>query len=506
MSAPRRAVGTYIVAALVLVVATLVLRGAAIAEWGPINPDEAELMMQARAATLSPVPFSTWTMGTTGPVWVLTLAVFGALGAPLTLAFAHALSAILLALSAFALFVAARRVLGDWAAMLATVAWWLPIAVVFPAGGPTNISALSTEYLPVALLLLSALIPRERLAAHPALFIVVGVLAGLAVAAKYQIAPLAVVLPVVQVLLTRPDWRRVLVSAIWWMLGAIVPVGILVLIVALSPAVSPVLLEQTFTFLGSYAGGVTWPGRIANTITILRAAAPYLLVLTVGLVWLGFRSEWRVNVARGALVAAGLVAVVAGGQAFGHYLIILFGAAALALELPIAEGRPAIPGRRLRIALTAVLAVASVALLVVGGATARWRPAQPAQIAAAFSPDSVLRNDALAGVCPSGTPAVVWGWAPELYLAQDWTVQSPYPNTLGLTANPQNRESAEPLVRASLDRSDCVVDAVGAPFFGVPAAGSIRTVYPALARVLDADFRVAEGVIDCDECTVYVRG
>lgn len=54
-----------------LVVAAVILRGQAITEWGYLNPDEAEVMVQARAALRSPVPFSTWT---TGPYWPLFLA------------------------------------------------------------------------------------------------------------------------------------------------------------------------------------------------------------------------------------------------------------------------------------------------------------------------------------------------------------------------------------------------------------------------------------------------
>jgi hypothetical protein len=49
----------YVAVASGLVVATMILRGQAITELDYLNPDEAELMVQARAALLSPVPFST---------------------------------------------------------------------------------------------------------------------------------------------------------------------------------------------------------------------------------------------------------------------------------------------------------------------------------------------------------------------------------------------------------------------------------------------------------------
>src|SRR6516165_10413090 len=61
----RRAV-VYVAVAVGLVVATAILRGQAISDWGLLNPDEAGFMASARAALFSPVPWSTWETGTTG--------------------------------------------------------------------------------------------------------------------------------------------------------------------------------------------------------------------------------------------------------------------------------------------------------------------------------------------------------------------------------------------------------------------------------------------------------
>src|SRR6516164_3203982 len=138
----RRAV-VYVAVAVGLVVATAILRGSAISEWGLLNPDEAGFMASARAALLSPVPWSTWETGTTGPYWTLFLAGLGALG--------------------------------RGPALVATVVWWFPIATTWLVGYPMNFSELSTEYLPMLLVVASALVPREQLAARPWLFFVVGV-------------------------------------------------------------------------------------------------------------------------------------------------------------------------------------------------------------------------------------------------------------------------------------------------------------------------------------------
>ena len=59
-----RSAVVYVAVAAALVVATAILRGQAISDWGLINPDEAGLIAEARAARLSPVPWSTWVIGT----------------------------------------------------------------------------------------------------------------------------------------------------------------------------------------------------------------------------------------------------------------------------------------------------------------------------------------------------------------------------------------------------------------------------------------------------------
>src|SRR6516165_12091940 len=220
-----RSAVVYVAVAVGLVVATAILRGQAIGEWGLLNPDEAGFMASARAARLSPVPWSTWESGTTGPYWTLFLAWLGALGAPLTLAFAHLLSAVLWALTAFALFVAASRALGRGPALVITVVWWFPVAMVWLVGTPGDFGELSTEYLPTLLIVASALVPREHLAARPWLFSVVGLLAGIAVAAKYQVVPLVVAVVAAQLIVLGKSVKRTLVSLLWWLAGAVLPVA-----------------------------------------------------------------------------------------------------------------------------------------------------------------------------------------------------------------------------------------------------------------------------------------
>jgi hypothetical protein len=526
----------YVAVATVLVVATAVLRGGAISDWGLLNPDEAGFMASARAARLSPVPWSTWETGTTGPYWTFFLAGLGVLGAPLTLAFAHLLSAILWALMAFALFVAMSRAIGRGPALFATVVWWFPVAMTWLVGMPGNFSELSTEYLPALLVVASALVPREQLAARPWLFAVVGVLAGLAVGAKYQVAPLALSFVVAQLIVLRLSARRTLVSALWWLAGAVLPVAAVALVMVASPTTNWTLFEQNFSVLLSYVVapnqqqlGSLGGGRFQATIAALIGTGQfgnfgpgyYLIALLVGLIWLGRHSERRSNVARVVLIAGGFTAVLAGGMGAAHYFILLFAAAGLAATMPVKPGARLFPRRLSSPARTRALAIAAVVGLisVIGYVVPRLAyvdPLSPREAAAAFSPDSVNRDPALARACPPGSKAMVWGYAAELYVAQDWQSTLPYLNVGTLTLG-DNRESGEPVVRAAIDGADCIADATVMKRRECPeprpellswclsAKFSLPRFYPQLVPLIDRQFHTVPVTGGCEGCTLYVR-
>jgi hypothetical protein len=504
----------YVAVAAGLVVATVILRGQAISHWGSFNPDEAELMAQARLAVHSPSPFSTWATGI-GPYWVLFLAGLGALGAPLTLAFAHLVSAVLLALTASALFVAASRVIGRGPALVATLVWWFPIAMTFPVGGPNDFSALSTEYLPMLLIVASALVPREQLVARPWLFAVLGVLAGIAVGAKYQVGPLAAAWVAAQLIVLRPSVRRIAVSVLWWFVGAVLPAAAILLVMVASPATNWTIVEQIVSFLTSYTGSRSPLQRVGSTFAALIGPCYYLLVALAGLIWLSLHSERRSNAARAVLVTGGLTAMLggpAGGVGnqtpggFPHYLIILFGAVGLAFTMPVKPGAQLIPQRLSPPVLAGALATVAALVLVNGLITDRWAPLSPRGAAAAFSSDSVNRNPELARACPPGSRALVWGWKNELYVAQDWKSTIPYPNVLNLSMSPANRETGEPVIREGIERADCVVETTsicsGCP--RLPAELTLPRYYPELGELIGRQFHTVP-VSGCDGCTLYVR-
>ncbi|WP_239655194.1 hypothetical protein [Mycobacterium riyadhense] len=499
-------------------IATVILRGQSISEWNYLNPDEAELMFQARAARHSPVPFSTWITGTTGPVWPLLLAGLNAFGAPLTLAFAHLLAAVLLALTATALFVVASRAIGRGPALLVTIVWWFPIATIFPIGVPLDFGALSTEYLPTLLVVASALVPREQLAVRPWLFVVLGAVAGLAVAAKFQVGPLAAAFAVAQVIALRLSVKRIVVAVLWWLSGAVLPVAIIVLVMVASPTTNWSLVDQTFSFLASYAGGPTTMQKVVRTFTALVTPGVYVLVVLAGVAWLGRHSEKRSNVARVVLIAGGLVSMYIGGMGFPHYLILFFGALGLAATMPLKPDAQLVPQGVAPAVLAGGLAILLAVILVANYTFQLWRPLSLQKAVAAFSTDAVNRNASMARACPPGSSALVWGWAPELHIAQDWQSTVPYANILGLAASPAIRDAAEPVVRAGIDRASCVIDATNlkrpqCPVvrteqpvgYCLPPTVMLPRIYPQLSALIGRQFHNVPITDGCDGCTFYVR-
>lgn len=494
-------------AALLFIATTVAVRGVALGTWSPLNPDEAELMAQGLAAEHSFLPFTTWTMGTTGPIWPMFLAVLGHLGYPLTIASAHFLAAVLTGVVGFITWILMRRVHGGLVGLLVAVMVWLPLAMVFPVGAQTNFGALSTELLPCVLVLMAGLFGSESLASRPWLFAVAGLVSGLAVGAKYQVLPLVAALAIAQVIAAHAAWRRTLAAAAWWVGGAAAPYVILAIALVVSPSVSTDLMRQNLTFLTAYAGNVDAAARWANLLSLFSRQV-YVVVILVLLLRLIALSSRRVALIRIGLALGGLAAVAVGGMAFPHYLWFLCISLALAAAQPTRQGTSLIPSMsnpRTRVLVTIVAAVGVATVATLGVASDRLVLSSPATARDGVRSDSVVQDSVVAAACPAGSDVLVWGWAAELYVYYTWDNAVPFMNTLGLRSTPENLAAARPLVAAGIDDADCVVDASGAPFFASDPAASLDLVYPEFVETLDRDFSRQPGVLDCDLCTLYVR-
>jgi hypothetical protein len=476
------------------------------------NPDEAELMAQGRAAMHSPVPFTTWTTATTGPFWVLFLALLGWIGFPLTIAFAHLLSAFMYGVLGYLGFTLARRSLRAPAAVIVTGFWWFPLVTCLLAGGGlngvVNFASLDTEVLPGALVLAASLPRPESIARRPILyFALTGLLSGLAFGSKYQVAPMALAVFAVHVVRVGDYSRRTLVrSAACWFAGLLAPLLLVGLAMLVSGDVSMTAVHIDLNFLSNYSGGLTLTDKLANWRS--QVITLHTVLLFAALCWLGIRSSRTIQWCRAALVLSGLLAVYSGGMGFPHYVVCVYVMIAIAIGLPMRPDAVLVPSVR-----TPMVATAVIALVALVGWVASFGPhhgylkrTKRYELSYSLSASSVIRDPRLAADCPAGSNVVVWGWAPELYINYDWHNAIPFLNVTQITDSKKNYGRGYTLVSNAIanQSTTCLVDAVGDPFFGMPDKARLAVEYPALATLLDQDYRTAKD-LNCQKCTVYVR-
>ena len=499
----RRTVLIDILAVAGFVVVAVVVRGIAISnpEW--LNPDEAELMVQGRAAMGSPVPFTSWTMGTTGPFWVQFLALLGWLGTPMTLAAAHLLAAVLLGAIGGMVFVPLRRTHGLHAAALLGLAWWLPVALIFPVGGAGDFGTLATELLPAAFVTAAGLVPASRLAAQPWLFLVMGVLGGLAIGSKYQVLPIVAGLFVARVIELRLPFGALIRAGLWWVAGIAVPVAAVVVAVLITPAVSPELRGTDLRIPRQLRGrgDAVRPHRQLRHPLVGRQVVSGRHGDHPRMARVAFRPAVEPRPCRARAERAPR------GDRRGHGIRALphpdvrrsrarddaagtcrpTRRAVPALG-PHPHGRPGRGDRR---------------------RARRGRRGGPLATHDGCRPRGCARSalgPARCAACrplPAGLRRARLGLGAKLYVYQDWQNTTPYLNSLGPTSNPANRDSAAPLLRRSILASDCV-DAAGPPFFGFGTRTPFTQTYPEFAALLDSRFRAHTGVGGCDDCVVYV--
>jgi len=512
-------------AAMVLLVLVIVFRGAAIVSSRLFNPDEAELLAAGRRAALDLWPYTTYTTSTYLVLWPATLGGLAGLGVPMTLPVAHILSS--LAYVWFGL-----------------VAWWgfsrrfgwllagcfvLPTAAVLLAGpGPRQYDFLSlgTELLPSSIVLLGAVVllggdgrpTRRRLGA--ACF-----LAGSALWAKPQIAPLALALCLVGLLVRRLSADEVPgdASAGHHSAGAILrdvavgaaafaaPTLLILLIIVMSGTVRQFLDEPVaviLSYLGAHqgAGSSGPPATLGHRIGLAVRAAlgqpfAYLWMLP-GIV--GLRAAWQIRRRRPVVlwaviwlapVAAGVLALCVTLPIYPHYLNILYAACLVSGLGGVAVARlieplPAAPDRARWTQLwapiataTAVVLAAVIMLMPVRIAAVR---ANVRAVAQAFRTSSTDAQATTVPGCPAQSRVLVWGWAAELYAEFDWTPASRY-----VTAWPLSPWGRPDVYRATLlrevtsDAPACVVEAIGPAFFGsLGPSTSIANQMPDLAGFL----------------------
>lgn len=485
------------------------------------NPDEAELLASGRRAMQSMVPYERFTSPTYGPAWALGLGLLGRLGFPLSLPFAHLLSAVISATTcALTAYVALRHRGTKFAAL--SIA---PLVVYWGFGfNHQDYWSLSTEQLPMLIILVGCAIASLGWSSNK--WILVGAaFVGFGTWSKYLfgLVGLSILLTLTLRLCRRGlRWYRAVAAV----LLASNAVTLLFYLLALAKGVplDSVLesVEMTIDYIrGGGAGGmgdipsVPLTSRLSALGSGLLTFVPLLPLVLDSLRDASVRLK-RVDGRRFPtlevselggpfIVVSGLITLCASPIIFPHYNYILITSclAAFMTCLPETLGQEKYPKElissrlfvgTMRLNLTALFVVLLVVSPSFGGVT---------RVEPSISLGQILSEDKgrwerafddqgnpLSEVCGPDSYAFVWGWSPEVYAFYDWRPASRFVAPAGMIdGNNLNLEVGplrEKLTRELLDEApDCVVDAIGPSFFpGYGPDASMKKQMPSLWNTL----------------------
>ncbi len=480
-----------------LLVVLLWLRGDVLLSSGSFNPDEAELLGEAKRALLSPIPYDTFTTSTHLLVWPYFLAALHLVGLPLSLPAAHLMSGLFYVLILSILWTVLVRRLSVWTAAIGVIGpALLLLSGVINAELVRDYMALSTELLPIALLTVAAATAFMGVSPRGGARLWIStVIIGIAPWAKPSVGLLALGL-----------WGVIIASelrgqppASWWKskrvaicaVGVIAPTVVFTTVMLVGGTFGLFLSEPistTFSYAsaGSAEGAILpgVPARLTTLTPVLIGILPLVFVSGSRLRGSLILSRWHWHHSRLAISALlgltllGVTSTVLSPLAFPHYAILTWGGATiaticatgLATDAPLGVSWGLSPPERWGTIIVAACACA--ALWPYAGTFAHgFRFASPASImnSEITSPSEVdpgLRP--LSEVCRPGSEVVAWGWSPEYYSYLNWTPASRYVISQWLRAtNPRQTLYRDRFVAELQSRQpSCIVNFVGPSFFG----------------------------------------
>lgn len=489
----------------VFVTISLILRSSFMSLTGPLNPDEAEFIAQARAAISSPIPFTTWSLTTAGPVTVYLLVILSYLGLPLNIVSAHFVAALLVGVIGYLVSVALSRSFGKPIGILLAFVLWLPLVLVSPLGDAQNFATLSTELLPLILVFAAYNLRPSKSPKHNWLyFMFSGLLLSLAFLAKFQVLPIVLVIVLYQFFLFKVSKKRTYNFILYLAVGALIPFFFLFLGFLTSTNFSIPVFKQYLKFMSAYSEDLNFGLRISASTDLLLSQPP-LLVLALVAIFVGYFSSKSSNIFRLSFFLSGIFSVYFGGMGFPHYLLFAYCAAIFSIAIPM---NPSAIYSLKETVRAKKFIIGSLMLVLIMFSTKSLYNVQistPKDIIDAGNSVTVSESDPMQALCPPGSNVTVWGWASELYAFYKWENAFPFVNVFQLTWSQVNNDLAGPILFDSLEQSDCVIDAVGKPFFHYQPQDSLRNEFPEVTEYLDHNFRIIPGLIDCESCSVYVR-
>jgi hypothetical protein len=393
-----------------------------------LNVDEGQMLAQAMRYAQDLTPWRSVDGETGGPILSWFLLLGHACGLPFNFRTEHALAALCLAGTLLATFAAARRLLGEEAALIGLGAGSLWLALI----PDEDFSHYSSELVPDLFLALALAILAGTARSHTAArrFFFAGWLLGLVPWAKLQAVPIALVLglwALAEIFRGEPGRGR---RAGLLVCGGLLPSAFILTWVAQAGAWDQFWHSYILANL-SRAAAKPWSAQGTNLLHLLlfQEGSPWFLgtaLLAIGACCLRGRSGWRA-VPRGATVlaallsAAAMFAVLRPVVTYSHYeqlcLVPLVLLAACGARALLGDGSPAAdPQRR------AGWIILAVGLLPLPAAyfwcNDGWRILEETwhyEQSRAFQPQAFV-DRAVRQFAPGATSLAVWGWTPYLYV------------------------------------------------------------------------------------------
>lgn len=478
-----------------------------------LNPDEAALIAWGMRGDESLVPFKAVVTNTSGPVWVLFLGVLERLGFSMNLVTAHFLSMAFAAVTVVVLLLSLAKVADRRLALtvgtLATAVW--STGGQFASWG-NDILALSTESLPLLLVAIAILVFVRN---GPT--IVVGLLLGSAVASKYQVGLLCLILLtyIIHVRGAHSARRLLAIEVIKSGLLLAVPLCALTIWGLVGGAASAQIQESLsapFNYVGSgrIDSQVSLLGRIVEALNLpIKEPFTFVFFLFSAVVAVTRERSDRETVRTSLsptflLLVSTLATLSITSPIFVHYYQIPIFSGITALVLECKERRNhAIQdtvirhGDRTRsVSLVVTLSISAIMLLP--NVSSLGKSPGP-NYQALFDDDRVVFDGTvseqarkLLAICPPGSHVTIWGWSPELYSYFGWRPSTPFVETSMLMGrNFETLHSRGIFVDAlRTEPPECLIEALGHQFFGNfdVQEHSLVNLLPQLSDLVNNDY------------------
>lgn len=491
---------------LAVLLTTLWMRQHVIRQPWAHNPDEGELLVAAKRAAQSIIPFDRFTTTSYGPLWPMTLALLRHLGLPLSIPMAHLLATLLMVGTLVGLLHLARVLVGD-ALGFCLVA---TLTIVWASGGyprHPDFLTLATELAPLALIT-AAMCVASRRSFDPRWNLFALLLVGAAPLFKYQFGFVALAAAAVLVFDgwrrdTGPLRRRIIAQA-----AALASPSIIILALVTFTGRAHFLVDEAIASVSGQINvrDIPFPLRAMTTSSFLLTQAFFLLpMLVAASAVLSHRTDHRRArtdaTVMGIVFLTSYVSVIEMSFRFVHYSYIVlcasivvagFAASGAGERTTSTPSSRALPGLFicLGLAIGASYAYAGVQAILDRPMSLGWSDVLHARRSVAWQ--GRRAPDELSRMCPVGAKVFVWGWAGEMYSYYDWEPVSRYTIAPWIT----NGSNRSPLYTERLERELrsgspwCIVEATGKSFHGnFTKKDSLVRTMPTLRPYLRRDYR-----------------